>query len=100
MRPTAKAPIGCIKSEPAHTATKPAKGPLCTNPGSFLPITKAARVPPAIAINVLTATKPLIPSKVCADMTLKPNQPMVRIHDPKAKKGMLEGAKATNFPLR
>ena len=26
--PTTKAPIGCIKSEPAHTATRPAKGPL------------------------------------------------------------------------
>ena len=56
--PVAKAPSGCIISEPAHTATKPANGPLCTKPGSFFPKNSAASVPPTKAINELTATKP------------------------------------------
>ena len=60
-KPVTKAPKGCITSDPAHTATKPAKGPLCTKPGSFLPITNAAKVPPTKAINELTATNPEIP---------------------------------------
>ncbi|RZI66580.1 MAG: ammonium transporter, partial [Variovorax sp.] len=31
---------------PAHTATSPASGPLCTNPGSLRPRARAASVPP------------------------------------------------------
>ena len=40
------------------------------------------------------ATRPLTPSTDCADMTLKPNQPTVRIHAPSARNGMLEGGNA------
>src|SRR5512138_2459775 len=89
--PTISAPMGCITSEPAHTATKPASGPLCTKPGSFLPIHNATSVPPTIAISEFTATKPLILSMVCADITLKPNQPTVNTQAPSARNGMLEG---------
>ena len=89
--PVAKAPSGCITSEPAQTATKPAKGPLWTKPGSFLPTTKAAKVPPTKAINEFTATKPDIPCIACADITLKPNQPTVSIHAPSARNGILDG---------
>ena len=96
--PTTSAPMGCIKSEPAHTATKPAKGPLCTKPGSFLPSSKATKVPPTMAIKELTATKPEILSSVCALMTLKPNQPTIKIQAPKARKGMLEGGCAEIAP--
>ncbi|MCY1402457.1 hypothetical protein D9M71_175990 [compost metagenome] len=100
MAPVARAPIGCIRSEPAQTATKPASGPLCRKPGSLRPTSKAATVPPTIAINELTATRPLTPCKVCALITLKPNQPTIRIHDPNARNGILEGAKATKRPSR
>ncbi len=78
-------------SEPAQTATSPANGPLWTNPGSFLPTKSAANVPPTKAINELTATKPEIPLMLCADITLNPNQPTVRIHAPSAKNGTFEG---------
>ena len=78
-------------SEPAHTATRPANGPLWTKPGSFLPKKSAANVPPTNAISEFTATKPEMPSILCADMTLNPNQPTVRIHAPNAKNGMLDG---------
>ena len=99
--PTTNAPSGCIKSEPAHTATRPASGPLCRKPGSFLPKTSAASVPPTMAINELTATSPEILSRVWALITLKPNQPTVRIHAPNARKGILDGgcAAMTSRPL-
>ena len=69
-------------------------------PGSFLPSTIAARVPPTIAISELRATSPLTLSRVCADITLKPNQPTVRIHAPRARKGMLDGGWAATCPSR
>ncbi|MNR67879.1 hypothetical protein D3C85_1921040 [compost metagenome] len=53
-----------------------------------------------MAISELIATRPLTPCKVWALMTLKPNQPMIRIHDPNARKGMLDGANATSRPSR
>ncbi|MNP59382.1 hypothetical protein D3C76_1543740 [compost metagenome] len=53
-----------------------------------------------MAINELTATSPLTPGKVWALTTLKPNQPTIRIHEPKARNGMLEGANATRRPSR
>ncbi len=96
--PVISAPIGWNKSEPAQTATRPAKGPLYKNPGSFFPTNNAAKVPPTIAISELTATSPDTPDNSCADITLNPNHPTVRIHDPSAKKGMLDGGKATNEP--
>ncbi len=99
-RPVASAPIGCIRSEPAHTATNPASGPLCRKPGSLRPISSDAMVPPTIASKELTATSPLTPARVWALITLKPNQPMIRIHDPSARNGMLDGAIATSLPSR
>ena len=48
-------------------------------------------VPPANAIRELIATRPEIPFAVCADITLKPNHPTVKIQAPKAKKGKLDG---------
>ena len=67
-------------------------------PGSFLPSTSAIRVPPTIAINELTATRPEILSIVWALITLKPNQPTVRIHAPSARKGMFDGGWALIEP--
>src|SRR3989338_8410346 len=96
--PVSSAPIGCIKSDPAHIATSPASGPLCTKPGSFLPIHKATNVPPTIAISELTATSPLMLLMVCADITLKPNQPTVSTHAPSARNGILEGGCAEMRP--
>src|SRR3990167_3767151 len=83
-----------------HTATRPANGPLCRKPGSLRPTSKAATVPPTIAIRVLTATRPLTLPRVCALITLKPNQPMIRIHEPSARNGIFDGAKATKRPSR
>ena len=80
-----------MTSEPAQTATSPASGPLWTKPGSLRPATNAASVPPAIAISEFTATRPEILSIVCADITLKPNQPTVRIHAPSARNGIDDG---------
>ena len=96
--PTTSAPIGCITSEPAQTATKPAKGPLWTKPGSFLPKTNATKVPPTMAMSELSATKPETLSKVCALITLKPNQPTMRIQAPNARNGMLDGGCAEMAP--
>ncbi len=45
-------------SDPAQIATKPASGPLCKKPGSFLPIAFAVMVPPTIAMSELIATRP------------------------------------------
>ncbi|MNG06947.1 hypothetical protein D3C84_902250 [compost metagenome] len=53
-----------------------------------------------MAISEFTATNPLTPCKVCALITLKPNQPTMRIHEPRARKGMLDGANATRRPSR
>src|SRR3569832_2445029 len=78
IAPVSKAPIGCIRSDPAQTATKPANKPKKANPGSFLPSRTATSVPPTIAINELIATSPFIFSSVCALITIKPNQPTVR----------------------
>ncbi|MNY32052.1 hypothetical protein D3C86_1662430 [compost metagenome] len=100
IAPVSRAPIGCIRSEPAQTATRPASGPLCRKPGSLRPTSSAARVPPTMASSELTATRPLTPCKVCALITLKPNQPTIRIHEPSARNGMFEGAKATSLPSR
>ena len=63
-----------------------------------MPSTKAAKVPPTMAIRELTATRPEILSSVCALMTLKPNQPTIKIHAPKARKGMFEGGCAEMAP--
>ena len=87
-----------MTSEPAHTATSPASGPLWTKPGSLRPATSAASVPPAIASSELTATRPDILSSVCADITLKPNQPTVRIHAPSARNGIDDGGCAEIAP--
>ena len=87
-----------MTSEPAHTATSPASGPLCTKPGSLRPAASAASVPPAIAISELTATRPLILSIACADMTLKPNQPTDRIQAPSARNGIDDGGCAAMRP--
>ncbi len=57
-------------------------------------------VPPTIASKELTATSPLTPARVWALITLKPNQPMIRIHDPNARNGMLDGAIAISLPSR
>ena len=96
--PVTSAPSGCIRSDPAQIATSPASGPLCTKPGSLRPSTSAASVPPTIAISELTATRPEILSMVCALITLKPNQPTVRIHAPSARKGMFDGGCAETAP--
>src|SRR5688572_20981067 len=85
------APMGWTTSEPAQMATSPASGPLCTKPGSFLPTASAASVPPDMAMSELSATRPLILSMVCADITLNPNQPTDRIQAPRARNGMLDG---------
>ncbi len=98
--PTTSAPSGCITSEPAHTATSPASGPLCTKPGSLRPAASAATVPPTIAISELIATSPEMFSRRCADITLKPNQPTIRIHAPSARKGIDDGGCAEICPLR
>ncbi len=100
IAPVASAPTGCIRSEPAQTATSPASGPLCRKPGSLRPASQAAAVPPTIAISEFTATRPLMPSMDCALMTLKPNQPTMRIHEPSARNGIFDGAKATSRPSR
>ena len=63
-----------------------------------MPTIKAANVPPTIAINELTATRPDTLSSVCALITLKPNQPTVKIQAPKARKGMLDGGCADIAP--
>src|SRR6185503_18424940 len=91
MPPTNSEPAGCITSEPAQTATRPASGPLCTKPGSFRPTTSAASVPPTIAISELTATRPESLPISCADITLKPNHPTERIQAPSARNGIDEG---------
>ncbi len=96
--PTTSAPIGCIKSDPAQTATSPASGPLWTKPGSFFPRISAARVPPTMAISELTATSPEILPSVCALITLNPNQPTVRIHAPSARNGIDDGGWAATAP--
>ena len=91
IAPVMKAPIGCMMLEPAHIATKPAKAPLCTKPGSFRPASSAARMPPHIAISELMATNPDSARRFCALMTLKPNQPMHRNHEPIASQGIEDG---------
>ena len=48
-------------------------------------------MPPTMAISEFTATRPLTASTVWADMTLKPNQPTVRVQAPSERKGMEEG---------
>ena len=63
-----------------------------------MPTHSAANVPPTMAIKELTATSPEILSSVWALITLKPNQPTIRIHEPKARKGMLEGGCADTTP--
>ena len=67
-------------------------------PGSLRPTTSAASVPPTMAMRLLTATSPLILSIIWALMTLKPNHPTMRIHEPSARKGMLEGGWADMAP--
>ncbi len=97
--PVMKPPIGCITSEPAQMATKPANAPLCTKPGSLRPITVAARIPPHIAIKELTATRPEMPFRLCALITLNPNQPMQSSHDPIASHGIDDGGGLMGRPL-
>ena len=58
----------------------------------------AARVPPAMAIRELSATRPLTLSIACADMTLNPNQPTDRTHAPSARNGMFDGGNAFTRP--
>ena len=78
-----------MMSLPAQTAISPARAPLWTKPGSFLLATSAARTPPTMAISELTATRPEIFSRLPALITLKPNQPIARAQEPRARKGML-----------
>src|SRR5712692_3036354 len=89
--PIINPPTGCTTSEPAQMATNPARAPLWMNPGSFLPAMSAPSTPPTIAINELIATSPVILSKLWALMTLNPNQPTTRIHEPNARKGIFDG---------
>ena len=100
LSPVASAPSGWNTSEPAHTATSPASGPLWMKPGSFFPATNAASVPPTIAMSEFTAPSPLIPSTACALITLKPNHPTVRIQAPSARNGIELGAKDVILPSR
>ena len=65
-----------------------------------MPTTKAAIIPPTIANSVLIATNPEIPSIVCADITLNPNQPIANNQAPKARNGIFDGGNATNLPFR
>ena len=51
-----------------------------------------------MAISELTATSPEILSSVWALITLKPNQPTVRIQAPSARKGMFDGGWALIEP--
>ena len=53
---------------------------------------------PTIAVSELTATRPEILSSVWARITLKPNQPTIKIQAPKARNGMLEGGCAEIAP--
>src|SRR3569833_3941224 len=96
--PVMSAPTGCMRSEPAQIATRPASGPLCTKPGSLRPTNRAASTPPTIAISELIATRPFTAATLCADITLNPNQPTVSIHAPSARKGMLDGGCAAILP--
>src|SRR5690606_16313172 len=89
--PTTKLPAGCITSEPAQTATSPARAPWWTKPGPARPTTSAARMPPTIAISEFIATRPDTAASEPADMTLKPNQPTQSSHEPRASQGMLDG---------
>ena len=43
--------------------------------------------------------RPEILSRVCALITLKPNQPTIRIQEPKARNGILEGGWAETSPF-
>ncbi len=96
--PTMSAPMGCITSDPAHTATRPASAPLCTNPGSLSPTMSATTMPPHMAISELIATRPETASSRCALITLNPNQPMHRSQEPMASQGMDEGGGAVPRP--
>ncbi|EXI68133.1 MAG: hypothetical protein AW08_01351 [Candidatus Accumulibacter adjunctus] len=51
-----------------------------------------------MAISELMATRPEMFSMVCALITLKPNQPTVRIQAPRARKGIDEGGCADIRP--
>jgi hypothetical protein len=51
-----------------------------------------------MAMRELMATKPLILSIVCALITLKPNQPTLKIQAPSAKNGMFDGGWALMRP--
>ena len=44
------------------------------------------------------ATSPEILSMLCALITLNPNQPTLKIHAPKAKKGIFDGGCAVTLP--
>jgi hypothetical protein len=66
--------------------------------GVVLAQASAASVPPTMAIKELTATRPEILSTVCALITLKPNQPTVKIQAPSARNGMLDGGWAEMAP--
>ena len=89
--PTNSAPIGCMTSEPAHTATSPASAPLWMKPGSLSPAISAARMPPHMAISELMAMSPVTVLSDWALMTLKPNQPMHNSQVPMASQGIDDG---------
>ena len=73
--------------------------PLWTKPGSLRPATSAARIPPHIASSELTATRPETALRLCALITLKPNQPTHSIHEPIASHGIDDGGGLIGRPL-
>ena len=97
--PVMRLPTGCIMSEPAQTATRPARAPLCTKPGSFLPAIKAATMPPTIAMREFIATRPEAAFNEPAVITLKPNQPTQSNHEPRASHGIDEGGMPIVWPV-
>jgi hypothetical protein len=96
MPPVTNANNGCITSDPAQMDTKPAKPPLWTSQASFLLSNPPVIIPPANAINELTATKPLINDNERADITLKPNQPTINAHEPNDNHGTFDGGGIAN----
>ena len=51
-----------------------------------------------MAISEFMATRPETLSRVCALITLKPNQPTIRIQAPSARKGIDDGGWAETPP--
>ena len=58
----------------------------------------ATRMPPTIAISEFIATSPEAVATDCELMTLKPNQPVHKSHEPSASHGMDEGGMPMDLP--